>query len=84
MFISHPYKCTKEFDCARSLCCVNGKLPQGAPTSPIISNMLCARLDAHMNRLAVVISSALTQDMLRLNTLNISEKFPKELAESEW
>lgn len=27
------------------LCCYNGHLPQGAPTSPVISNMICYRLD---------------------------------------
>jgi RNA-directed DNA polymerase len=27
------------------ICCHNGYLPQGAPTSPVISNMICRRLD---------------------------------------
>ncbi|MBX9758219.1 MAG: hypothetical protein K2Y29_05530, partial [Beijerinckiaceae bacterium] len=27
------------------ICCVNGHLPQGAPTSPVLSNMICFRLD---------------------------------------
>jgi RNA-directed DNA polymerase len=27
------------------LCCYNGRLPQGAPTSPVLSNMICFRLD---------------------------------------
>ena len=27
------------------LCCHNGHLPQGAPTSPVLSNMICFRLD---------------------------------------
>jgi retron-type reverse transcriptase len=26
------------------LCCVNGQLPQGAPTSPVLSNTICFRL----------------------------------------
>jgi RNA-directed DNA polymerase len=34
------------------LCCFNNQLPQGAPTSPIVANMLCARLDAELLRLA--------------------------------
>lgn len=35
------------------LCCNEGRLlPQGAPTSPILSNMLCAKLDAELTRLA--------------------------------
>ncbi|WP_064601613.1 reverse transcriptase domain-containing protein [Photobacterium sp. J15] len=34
------------------LCCHNGKLPQGAPTSPIISNMIAYRLDKQLQTLA--------------------------------
>lgn len=30
------------------LCCVNGQLPQGAPTSPVLSNMICFRLDRQL------------------------------------
>lgn len=31
-------------------CCWNGYLPQGAPTSPILSNMVCGRLDSALIR----------------------------------
>lgn len=34
------------------LCTYRGYLPQGAPTSPVISNMICFRLDAQLLRLA--------------------------------
>ncbi len=34
------------------LCCFNGRLAQGAPTSPIISNMICLKLDAQLQALA--------------------------------
>lgn len=34
------------------ICCFESKLPQGAPTSPIVSNMICAKLDNELNRLA--------------------------------
>lgn len=37
---------------AAQLCCRDGALPQGAPTSPIISNIVCARLDGELERLA--------------------------------
>ncbi len=30
------------------LCCVHGHLPQGAPTSPVLSNMICFRLDKEL------------------------------------
>lgn len=32
-------------DVIMSICCLNSRLPQGAPTSPIISNMICLRMD---------------------------------------
>jgi len=34
------------------LCCVRGALPQGAPTSPVLSNFVCRRLDTALSRLA--------------------------------
>ncbi|MCE5266712.1 MAG: TIR domain-containing protein [Planctomycetaceae bacterium] len=34
------------------LCCHRNVLPQGAPTSPIVSNMICARLDRQLSKLA--------------------------------
>jgi len=34
------------------LCCDNDCLPQGAPTSPILTNLVCRRLDSRLARLA--------------------------------
>lgn len=34
------------------ICCCDGKLAQGAPTSPIISNMICRKLDSQLQALA--------------------------------
>lgn len=34
------------------ICCHDGVLPQGAPTSPVISNMICSRLDAKLQQIA--------------------------------
>jgi retron-type reverse transcriptase len=34
------------------ICCVKGHLPQGAPSSPVLSNMLCFRLDKNLMSLA--------------------------------
>lgn len=34
------------------LVCYKGKLPQGAPTSPIITNMICSILDIHLLKVA--------------------------------
>ncbi|WP_246154299.1 trypsin-like peptidase domain-containing protein [Methylobacterium oryzihabitans] len=33
-------------------CCCNGHLPQGAPTSPVISNMICFKMDKSLMSMA--------------------------------
>ena len=33
-------------------CTLNNELPQGAPTSPVLSNLVCARMDAELSRFA--------------------------------
>lgn len=34
------------------ICCLDNKLPQGAPTSPIITNLICIKLDTSLQKLA--------------------------------
>lgn len=34
------------------ICCFDGKLPQGAPTSPLLTNMICKRMDRELTELA--------------------------------
>ncbi|MDF4891802.1 reverse transcriptase domain-containing protein [Vibrio parahaemolyticus] len=53
LFQSHPLNLHHSVATVLShLCCHNGKLPQGAPTSPIISNMIAYRLDKQLQTLA--------------------------------
>jgi RNA-directed DNA polymerase len=53
LFIAAPYALPENVATVLAqLCCYNRKLPQGAPTSPIISNMVAARLDSKLQRLA--------------------------------
>ena len=53
LFLSKPYGLPEEVATVLAqLCCHDGALPQGAPTSPIISNMICSRLDNELRRLA--------------------------------
>lgn len=35
------------------ICCHNGALPVGAPTSPVVANMLCAQMDSQLKKLAI-------------------------------
>ena len=43
------------------LCCYEGKLPQGAPTSPVIANMICYHLDNDLQKLAKETNSLYTR-----------------------
>lgn len=46
LFLNKPYDLSPEVATViAQLVCYDGRLPQGAPTSPIISNMVCRRLD---------------------------------------
>jgi len=46
LFLSEPFNCTEEAaTILAQMTCYNGHLAQGAPSSPIISNLICRRLD---------------------------------------
>lgn len=53
LFLSAPYKLSDEVATTLSqIACYNGCLPQGAPSSPILTNMICKSLDNQLMRLA--------------------------------
>jgi len=53
LFMASPYKFNKKVATTLSnLCCYKSKLPQGAPTSPIISNMIARKLDGGLSSFA--------------------------------
>jgi RNA-directed DNA polymerase len=81
IFMAPPYNLPVEVATALSkICCYSGKLPQGAPTSPIVSNMVCARLDSNLRLLAQEFKCTYTRyaDDITFST-NLSE-FPKKIA----
>ena len=53
LFMSRPFEYPADVATTLAqLCSHEGRLPQGAPTSPIISNFICRGLDAELARLA--------------------------------
>jgi RNA-directed DNA polymerase len=53
VFLKEPFLLSEEIATwIAQLCCHEGLLPQGAPTSPVISNLVCRRLDTAIERLA--------------------------------
>jgi len=64
------------------LCCYKKKLPQGAPTSPVLSNMICAKLDGELRRLAAVHGCKYTRYADDLTFSMNKKDFSAELATS--
>lgn len=64
-----------------NMCCVNNQIPQGAPTSPMLSNFVCRRLDNSLTKLAREFKCSYTRyaDDITFST-NLKE-FPKEIME---
>jgi RNA-directed DNA polymerase len=62
------------------ICCHLNGLPQGAPTSPIVSNMICAKLDSQLCSLARMNKMSYTRyaDDITFSTTKLM--FPKAVA----
>ena len=53
MFMHKPYNLPDEVATTLAkICCFDNSIPQGAPTSPVISNMICAQMDSQLQDLA--------------------------------
>ena len=53
MFTGKPYLLPESVAVfLAQICCHEGKLPVGAPTSPVVSNMICAKMDSQLKELA--------------------------------
>lgn len=54
LFIGPPYNLPESVATVfAQICCFNNQLPQGAPTSSIVSNMICAKMDSELQDLAM-------------------------------
>jgi len=63
------------------LCCVLNTIPQGAPTSPIISNFVCRSLDNDLTRLAKVFHCTYSRYADDITFSTNRKQFPTEIAE---
>jgi len=84
MFKSKPYRLPEKVaGVLAKLCTFDNQLPQGAPSSPIVSNMICARLDGELHRLASSYDCRYTRYADDLTFSTDRPKFPKALALSK-
>lgn len=81
LFMHPPYNRNHEVATTLAqICCFNGYLPQGAPTSPIVSNMICAKLDSELQRLAKEHRCTYTRYADDITFSTSRPKFPSGLA----
>jgi len=81
LFMGTPYNLNPRVaTILAQICCFNNQIPQGAPTSPIISNMICAKMDSELIKLAKANKSDYTRysDDITFST-NLRE-FPSDCA----
>lgn len=58
------------------LTCDDGSLPQGAPTSPVLSNMICLRMDNQLNAYARRMKATYSRYADDITFSTFSKKFP--------
>jgi RNA-directed DNA polymerase len=81
MFSSPPYSLPPNVATVLAqIACFSNQLPQGAPTSPIISNMICSKLDSQLRRLAIESRCVYTRYADDLTLSTTLRRFPGNLA----
>ena len=81
MFMAYPYHLSASVATVLAqICCYNNELPQGAPTSPIISNMICAKLDSQLLDLAKQNKCLFTRYADDITFSTSKKRFPKTIA----
>ena len=81
MFMGKPYNLPPDVSTVLAhMCCYQKRLPQGAPTSPVISNMICAQMDSQLQQLAKSNRATYTRYADDITFSVTSRRFPPALA----
>ncbi|MFV2044660.1 MAG: reverse transcriptase domain-containing protein [Anaerolineales bacterium] len=82
MFMAVPYSLPHTVATVLAqICCSHNAIPQGAPSSPIISNMICSTLDSRLLRLAQMNRCDYTRYADDLTFSTSMPNFPTTLAD---
>lgn len=82
LFMKDPFNYSSEVaTIIAKIVCYNKRLPQGAPTSPIISNIICYTMDKQFEKIAKKNNCRYTRYADDITFSTDSESFPKEIAE---
>ena len=81
MFMAKPYAKNKTVATVLArICCFQGVLPQGAPTSPVVSNMLLGRMDSELKVLARTHKCTYTRYADDISFSTFVNTFPRTIA----
>lgn len=81
LFLKPPYSCRSDIaTLLAQICCHENKLPQGAPTSPIISNLICRQLDREFRKVARENKCEYSRYADDITFSSKAKFFPKKLA----
>jgi len=79
--MSPPYKLNPRVATVLAqICCFNNELPQGAPTSPVVANMICAKMDDQLRALARKYRRLYTRYADDMTFSTYQSRFPETLA----
>ncbi|AVB16202.1 MULTISPECIES: reverse transcriptase domain-containing protein [Pseudomonas syringae group] len=84
LFMAHPFNAPHNVATViAQICCSYGKLAQGAPTSPLISNMICRKLDSQLQALAKTSKCHFTRyaDDITFSFTSTEKHLPKDIVE---
>jgi RNA-directed DNA polymerase len=84
MFMAQPFDFGRDAaTILAQMCCYRGTLPQGAPTSPVISNIICSSMDREIAKLAASERCYFTRYADDLTFSTDRTGFPANLAYTE-
>lgn len=84
LFMAQPFNAPHNVATVMAhICCCDGRLAQGAPTSPLISNMICRKLDAQLQALAKAGKCHFTRyaDDITFSFTSTLRHLPKDIVE---